>query len=343
MGKSVLVVGASGFIGGYITQEGIKRGYDSYAGVRQSSSKEYLTDSDINFIEFDFTDVEVLRTQISEGLSSVGGRWDYIVYNLGATKCINFMDFSRINYQYLRDFCSVLIELNAVPEKFIYISTLGVLGVGDETNYTPFDENSTAKPNTKYGLSKLKSEIYLQGLDNFPYIIFRPTGVYGAHEQDYLMMIKSIERGWDFGAGYKRQVISFLYVEDLVSAIYDVISSTLERKIYILSDGNSYSSADFRRITAKLLDKRFVIAIKLPLAIVKLVSIFAQMWGDITFTPSTLNRDKFLIMKQRNWGCDISAAQRDFNFNPKFDLERGLTETIKWYKGGGRLNDYYRK
>ena len=47
--------------------------------------------------------------------------------------------------------------------------------------------------------------------------------------------------------------------------------------------------------------------------------------------PSTLNRDKFKIMRQRNWSCDISDAQRDFGFQPKFSLERGVQATVEAY------------
>ena len=37
-------------------------------------------------------------------------------------------------------------------------------------------------------------------------------------------------------------------------------------------------------------------------------------------------------MKQRNWQCDISDAQHDLGYSPKFDLERGVAETARWYK-----------
>ena len=46
---------------------------------------------------------------------------------------------------------------------------------------------------------------------------------------------------------------------------------------------------------------------------------------------STLNCDKFKIMKQRNWSCDVSEAKRDFNFNPQFSLEKGIKVTVEAY------------
>ncbi len=58
---------------------------------------------------------------------------------------------------------------------------------------------------------------------DFPWIIFRPTGVYGPHERDYLMMIKSIDRHWDFGVGYRKQMLTFIYVSDLAAAVFDAL------------------------------------------------------------------------------------------------------------------------
>ena len=65
--------------------------------------------------------------------------------------------------------------------------------------------------------------------------------------------------------------------------------------------------------------------------IVYAASVVAERWGTLKGKPSTLNRDKFRIMKQRNWCCDISDAVADFGFNPQFPLRRGIHETVKEY------------
>ena len=68
----------------------------------------------------------------------------------------------------------------------------------------PISERDTAMPNTAYGVSKLKSEHYLQSLNDFPTVIFRPTGVYGPRERDYFLMAKSIKQHIDFAPGFKK-------------------------------------------------------------------------------------------------------------------------------------------
>jgi UDP-glucose 4-epimerase len=52
---------------------------------------------------------------------------------------------------------------------------------------------------------------------------------------------------------------------------------------------------------------------------------------------STLNMDKYNIMKQRNWQCDITPAVEEIGYKPEYNLERGVVETIKWYKKEGWL------
>lgn len=328
--KRVLVIGAGGFIGGFMAKESLNRGYETWVAVRETTSRRYLTDERLKFIVLDYDNKEALAASLSSALPE-GQRWDYIVYNLGATKCANFMDFNRINFEYLRRFVEVIRQLDIVPDRFLYMSSLSALGTGDEKTYTPINSKMIPNPNTRYGLSKIKAETFLDTLDNFPYIIFRPTGVYGPHEQDYLMMIKSIDRHWDFGVGYRKQMLTFIYVEDLVNAVYDAFESGVVNKKYIISEDRAYTQSEFRKIVADELGGKWVIPMRLPMWVVYAASVIAEKWGTIRLKPSTLNRDKFKIMKQRNWSCDVSDAKNDFNFNPQYTLRDGIKKTVAAY------------
>lgn len=329
--KTLLIVGAGGFIGGFIAEEGLKRGYDVWCAVRSTTSRRFLTDPRLHFVELDYDSTPQDLGQAL--LAALDGNpcWQYIVYNLGATKCANFSDFNRINYQYLRNFTEALEIASLHPLHFLYISSLSALGPGDEKNYTPLSCSMIPNPNTRYGVSKIKAETHLL-TSSLPWTILRPTGVYGPHEQDYLMMIKCIDSHFDFGVGLRKQILTFIYVKDLVAAIFDALQSdkTL-KKTYIVSEDESYTQKQFRNTVAKLLGRKFVIPIKLPMWIVYIASVVAEKIAVAQLKPSTLNRDKFRIMKQRNWNCDISDAKRDFGFNPQFSLERGLEETISEY------------
>jgi len=55
MSKSILITGAGGFIGGFLVEEALKRGYDTWAAVRATTSREFLKDERIHFIELNYS------------------------------------------------------------------------------------------------------------------------------------------------------------------------------------------------------------------------------------------------------------------------------------------------
>lgn len=334
--KKILVVGAGGFTGGFIVEESLERGYDVYAGVRENTSRRYLGDARLKFAVFDYDSPETLEESVKQALPE-SGKWDYIIYNLGATKSLDFTGFDRINHDYLLWFVSALRNLSALPDKFLYMSSLSVMGKGDEKGYTPFIEKDIPNPDTRYGTSKLKAETLLQSAEDIPWIIFRATGIYGPREKDYFLMFKSIAKGFDFSVGYKKQELTFIYVKDLARAILDAIEKSASRRLYIISEERSYTQKEFRKISADVLHKRFVIPVKAPLWILKLVCLIAGRIGAMRGKPATLNPDKYRIMKQRNWRADVSAAKEGFGFSPRVSLEDGVKESIKWYKDNGWL------
>ena len=330
MDKTILIIGAGGFIGGFIAKAALDRGYRTWVAVRESTSRRYLNDPRLNFVTLDYDDRESLGEAL-KAAAPESGRWDYMIWNLGATKCANFADFNRINYVYLRDFVTVVETEGLVPERFLFMSSLSALGPADEKDYSPITSRTVPNPNTRYGLSKIKAETFLETQADFPWIIFRPTGVYGPHELDYLMMIKSIDAHWDFGVGYRRQLLTFIYVEDLVNAMFDALAAGVVKKKYIISEDKAYTQGEFRKIVAEELGRKLVIPVKLPLWMAYVASVVAEKWGVARMKPSTLNRDKFKIMRQRNWDCDVSDAVRDFGFKVEYPLRRGIKETVKAY------------
>ena len=59
--------------------------------------------------------------------------------------------------------------------------------------------------------------------------------------------------------------------------------------------------------------------------------------SHITGKMNALNDDKYHILSQRNWQCDIEPAEQDFGYLPQWKLEQGVESTIKWYNENGWL------
>lgn len=357
--KKVLVTGASGFIGSYIVSEGLAKGYEMWAGMRGTSSKGYLEDPRIKFACLNLNDKHELLRQLQAFKEEMGG-WDYVVHAAGATKCLNVEDFYRTNTRGTANLVEALQETGMVPERFVFVSSLSVFGAIRETPvkaaapgygkgteiseqesiYAPILSTDTPQPNTAYGMSKLSAENYLYKLnpEEFPYVILRPTGVYGPREKDYFVMAKSIAGHTDFAVGYQPQELTFVYVMDVVQAVYKSMTAPAALgNAYFLSDGRIYNSRRFSDLIQQELGNPWVLHIKAPKWVLKCICTIGGRFGRMTGKMIVLNEDKYNILSQRNWRCDIEPARRDFGYEPEWDLERGVKAAIDWYKKAGWL------
>ncbi len=327
----ILITGASGFIGSFIVEEALRRGWETWAAVRRSSSRQFLQDERIHFIELNLSDEEQLTEQLR------GHEFDYVVHAAGVTKCIDRADFRRINTEGTQHLVRALIALGMPLRRFVFVSSLSVFGaIREQQPYEEIRETDTPQPNTAYGRSKLEAEQWLEGV-NIPYVILRPTGVYGPRERDYFLMAKSIKQHSDFAVGYKRQDITFVYVDDVVQAVFLACEKGQTGRKYFLSDGQVYQSSTFSDLIREELGHPWWIRITAPIWVLRVVTFVGDLVGRMTGKISALNNDKYHILRQRNWRCDIEPARRELGYEPRVQLAEGVRRTIRWYKENGWL------
>ena len=341
MKEKILITGASGFIGSFIVEEALKRDFEVWAAVRRSSSRQFLQDGRIHLIELDLNSKERLTEQMKDC------RFDYVVHAAGVTKCLNKADFHRINTEGTQHLVEALMALRMPLKRFVYLSSLSIMGaIREQQPYEEIRENDTPCPNTAYGKSKLEAEQWLEQLNEelklkheepFPYIILRPTGVYGPRERDYFMMAKSIKAHTDFAVGYRQQDITFVYVEDVVQAVFQAIEKGQTGRKYFLSDGEVYQSSTFSNLIHQELGSPWWIRITAPLWLLRIITFCGEYIGHLTGKVTALNNDKYNIMRQRNWRCDIEPARRELGYEPKVKLEEGVKRSIAWYRENGWL------
>ena len=326
----ILITGASGFIGSFIVEEALKRGLDTWAAIRKSSSREWLQDERIHFIELNLSS----KTQLVEQLRDQN--FDYVVHAAGVTKCLNKADFHRINTEGTKNLAEALLEVGMPLKRFVFVSSLSIFGaIKEQQPYEALCENASPQPNTEYGRSKLAAEHCLETLaKRLPYIILRPTGVYGPREKDYFIMAKSIKQHSDFAVGYKRQDITFVYVEDVVQAVFLALEKGKNGRKYFLSDGEVYQSATFSNLIHEALGRPWWIRITAPVWVLRIVTFLGEYIGRITGKVTALNNDKYNILKQRNWRCDIQPAIDELGYQPKVQLEEGVKKTLSTLRNG---------
>lgn len=323
----ILITGASGFIGSFIVEEALKQGFETWAAVRKSSSKAYLQDERIHFIELNLSSKEQLIEQLRPH------QFDYVVHAAGVTKCTDKRDFYRINTEGTKNLVEALLELQMPLKRFVFISSLSVFGaIREKQPYEEIRETDTPQPNTEYGRSKLAAEQFLETLySTLPWVILRPTGVYGPREKDYFLMAQSIKQHTDFAVGFKRQDITFVYVSDVVQAVFLALEKGQAGRKYFLSDGEVYQSTTFSDLIHEELGRPWWIRITAPVWVLRVVTFFGEYIGRMTGKVTALNNDKFNILRQRNWRCDIEPARRELGYEPRVQLKEGVHRAISWY------------
>ena len=328
----ILITGASGFIGSFIVEEALRQGFETWAAVRGSSSKAYLQDERIHLIELNLSSEEQLTEQLRPH------QFDYVVHAAGVTKCADKRDFYRINTEGTQHLVRALRRLQMPLKRFVYVSSLSVFGaIREQQPYEEIRETDTPQPNTEYGRSKLEAEQWLDTLEGFPYVVLRPTGVYGPREKDYFLMAQSIKQHTDFAVGYRQQDITFVYVTDVVQAVFLAMEKGKTGRKYFLSDGEVYQSTTFSDYIHEELGRPWWIRITAPVWVLRVVTFVGEYIGRMTGKVTALNNDKYNILRQRNWRCDIQPAINELGYQPQVKLREGVRRSIKWYKENGWL------
>jgi nucleoside-diphosphate-sugar epimerase len=326
---NVLVTGASGFIGSFLAEEGLKQGYTVYAGIRRSSSRKYLQDPRIRILEMDFSSAETIAATLNR-CKEEGIRFRYIVHNAGITKAEKKEDYFKVNAGNTAAFIEALRNTDSIPEKFLYISSLAAYGPGNPVTMAPVMLNDEPHPIELYGKSKLEAEKMVKAANDLPWIILRPTGVYGPKEKDYYVFFKTINRGLETYIGSATQILTFIYVKDLVRLVYLALGSPVVNRAYFVSDGKEYDTVTFARITKEVLHKN-TLKITVPSSVVKVLAFGLEKLYNLWGAMPTLNTDKYNVLSSTNWKCETEPLQRDFGFTADYDLEKGVRETIDWY------------
>lgn len=335
--KKILITGASGFIGGFLVKEALERGYETWAGVRPTSSRAHLQDERIRFIDLNYSDPQALAAQLAD-FAREQGPWTYVIHNAGLTKTLDKKNFYRVNAGHTARLLEALAASGCKPEKFLLMSSLSSYGRGDEETFRPISLEDPQLPDTDYGKSKLEAEHHVRRQTHFPYVILRPTGVYGPGERDYFMEIKSIQSGFDFAAGCTPQRITFIYVKDLATVAFLALeNASIRNRHYFVADGDVHTDESFARMIQEILRKRYVLHARIPMGLVHIACRVSEWIGKLLKRSMTLNTDKYIILRQRNWTCDVTPLRDELGFVPAYPLRRGLEESIEWYKREGWL------
>lgn len=194
---------------------------------------------------------------------------------------------------------------------FIYASSSSVYGLNKSVKFN--EQEKTEEPAQLYAATKKSNEVMAEAYSNLFKLKFtglRFFSVYGpAGRPDmaiYLFTKKIFENRKIKVFNYGNHARDFTYIDDVVNAVYKIISKNLNKKklhqIYNIASGKSEKLSKLIHIIEKRLGKK---AKKIFLPIQK---------GDIIKTSA-----------------DITKIKKDYKYQPSINIDAGLAKFINWF------------
>ena len=318
-----LVTGATGFVGGHLAAELLKKGYLVSVLVRKTSDLSGLVHTGVELVFGDVSDKESLKKIFFD--------FDYIFHVAGLIKAKSTDEFFQANAQGTKNLLEVLFDSDYSVKRFILVSSLAASGPSSDSQ--PKRETDRSEPVSTYGQSKREAEkIALEFSGKIPVTIIRPPAIYGPKDKQLLNFFKLAKWGIIPLVGKDKNYFSLVYVQDLVDAIILAAENPkAQGEIYFVADGEIYDWEKAGDIAAGVWGKK-PFKFTPPMFLLYLVALASELGGKIMGKAPYLTRRKLSEIHYRYWVCDISKARMELNFRPKFDFRRGAQETINWYR-----------
>ena len=295
----VLIPGGTGFIGFHLCLFFIKKGWKVYS-ISKSKPKKNRKVNGVKYIFCDVSDKNKLRKKLAD-------HYDYVINVSGYVDHSKKRSIMRSHYQGCKNLVDIFKKKKL--KKFIQIGSSIEYG----KKKSPHKETNVKKFNTLsfYGNAKLASTLFLLSAfkkESFPVSILRLYLVFGPYQDDNRVIPYVINNSLDgksFACSPGNQLRDFLYIEDVVNAIYKSIKSHK-------NDGEVINIGSQKPIKIRKL-------------IIKIVNLIGK--GKPNFCKIKIRSDEPIKLFP-----NISKAKKILNWTPKTNLIKGLKKTIKFYK-----------
>ena len=211
--------------------------------------------------------------------------------------------------------------LSAGVRRLVYLSTIKVNGEATPID-APFTAETPAQPEDVYGESKWQAEQILRELgasSELEVVILRAPLVYGPGVRaNFLALLRLVERSLPVPLGLVHNRRSMLYVNNLADAIRHCLTAPQARgQTYLVSDDMDVSTPELvARLAMQLGCKPRCWPV--PVTLLRGVGKLLGKSAAIDRITGSLVVDSAKLREQLHWA-------------PPFTLDEGLRETVQWY------------
>ena len=330
--KKILVTGAAGFIGYFLSKHLLDMGctvvgidnLNDYYDVNLKYARLKLLEP---YKKFSFHKIDISDRAAIEKL--VSNENFNIVVNLAAQAGVRYSIINPEAYinSNIVGFFNILEACRHNPvDHLVYASSSSVYGTNKKVPYSI--EDKVDNPVSLYAATKKSNELMAYAYSKLYKIpttglrFFTVYGPMGRPDMAYFSFTNKLVKGekiqiFNFG-DMKRD---FTYIDDIITGVVNVMSKTPSEnedgapyKIYNIGNNKPENLLYFVETLEKCLIKEGIIVRP----------------GEKEFLPMQPG-DVYQTY------ADVDELVRDFNFKPSTSLEEGLTKFVKWYK------EYYNK
>ncbi len=330
--KTALVTGANGFVGSHLVDLLLKENFNVKCLVRKSSNLRWLEGKNVEIITCGLFDKEGL-TKAFEGV-------EYIYHVAGVVKSKKPEGYYKGNVEATQNILETALKYKDNIKRVLIVSSQ--TAAGPSPAFNPIDETHPCTPITNYGRSKkAEEELAHTYFDRLPITICRPPAVYGERDTEIFIFFNSYWKGVTttigFGKKEGKKQISLIHAKDLVHGMY--LAATNPNSIgqtYFISSEKLYTWEEIIDVTSRVMHKRAIV-FKVPHAIVYTIAAVAQFISLFQKQAATLNIEKARDITQAAWICSTQKAVKELGYKQNISLDKGIEETIAWYKKEGWL------
>lgn len=315
MSGTLLLTGATGFVGSHAAEALHAAGHELRCTVRASSSLRWIRHLPVDTVEADLRDGPALRRAL-EGV-------DRVVHVAGVTVAPRPELYRAVNVSATERLAREAAA--AGVERFVLVSSLAARG-----------PTGAEGPVSAYGRSKRAAEVALAALEaEMEVVVLRPGGVYGPRDDDLLTLFRAAARGWlpvPTGGGPLQPV----YATDTAAVVVASLGPEAGYGPWPVVEPGRYGWDEVARGLAEALGRR-VRTVPVPGFLAEAAGAIGEAAGRVTGRAPMFDRRRARDLARHTWTADPAATEEGLGWRARVALPEGLARTAAWYREAGWL------